>query len=106
MSTEIIILLITNIIAPVLTGIVTWVQTKKKYNAEIDSTVIQNMKTSLEFYFQLSEDQKDRLNELLEANRELRHQVETLQTQVFELGLKIGEYKQYTETRGKKKNGK
>lgn len=92
MGTEIIILLITNVLAPIITGIITWLQTKKKYNAEIDSSVIRDMKESLAFYKQLNDDQTERLEELLEANKDLRHQVETLQDQVLKLALRVNQY--------------
>jgi hypothetical protein len=47
---EITILIITNILAPVITGFASWLMAKKKYNSEVDNTVIGNMKESLEFY--------------------------------------------------------
>jgi len=47
---EITILIITNILAPVITGFASWLMAKKKYNSEVDNTVIENMRNSLEFY--------------------------------------------------------
>ena len=41
---------------------------KKKYYSEVDSTVIDNMKESLDFYKQLSDDNRDRLKEVLNKN--------------------------------------
>ena len=66
MNTEIIVLIISNIVAPIVTGIVTFLQTKKKYYTEVNTTMIDNMKESLEFYKTLSDDNKDRLNEMIE----------------------------------------
>lgn len=89
LSTEIIILLITNIIAPIITGTVTWMQAKKKYNVEVDSNIITNMKESLDFYKQLSDDNKDRLKEVLEKNDYLEKELMELRKQVLELTLHI-----------------
>lgn len=47
---EITVLIITNILAPIITGFASWLMAKKKYYSEVDSTVIANMKESLEFY--------------------------------------------------------
>lgn len=53
---EIVILLITNIFSPIITGVITYKQTKKKYSAEVDSDLIANMKESLSFYQTIVED--------------------------------------------------
>jgi hypothetical protein len=41
---------------------------KRKYNSEVDNNVISNMKASLDFYKQLSDDNKERLSEVLKKN--------------------------------------
>lgn len=86
---EIIILIITNILAPVITGFATWLMAKKKYNSEVDNTVIGNMKESLEFYKQLSDDNKQRLIEILERNDQLEKELSTLRNQVMTLTMNI-----------------
>lgn len=86
---EIIILIITNILAPVITGFATWLMAKKKYNSEVDNTVIGNMKESLEFYKQLSDDNKQRLLEILERNDQLEKELATLRNQVMTLTMNI-----------------
>ena len=65
---EITILIITNILAPVVTGFASWLMAKKKYNSEVDNNVIENMKKSLEFYKQLSDDNRERLSRILDKN--------------------------------------
>jgi hypothetical protein len=65
---EITVLIITNILAPIITGFASWLMAKKKYYSEVDSTVIANMKESLEFYKQLSDDNRERLKEVLDKN--------------------------------------
>lgn len=54
-----------------ISAIVTWLLAKKKYNAEVDNNVIENMKQSLEFYEKLSDDNKNRLMEVLEQNKQV-----------------------------------
>lgn len=86
---EIVILIITNILAPVITGFATWLMAKKKYNSEVDNTIIGNMKESLEFYKQLSDDNKERLSRILEKNEQLEKELSDLRTQVLNLTLNI-----------------
>lgn len=86
---EIIILIITNILAPVITGFATWLMAKKKYNSEVDNTVIGNMKESLEFYKQLSDDNRQRLSEVLKKNEQLEKEISDLRTQLLNLTLNI-----------------
>ena len=86
---EIIILIITNILAPVITGFATWLMAKKKYNSEVDNTVIGNMKESLEFYKQLSDDNRQRLADVLKKNEQLERELSDLRTQVLNLTLNI-----------------
>lgn len=75
------------IITSITSGWVSYIFTRKKYNSEVDENVIHNMKESLEFYKQLSDDNKDRLNELLKRNDELESELKELRKQVSELML-------------------
>ena len=86
---EIIILIITNILAPVITGFATWLMAKRKYNSEVDNTVIENMKNSLEFYKQLSDDNRERLSRVREKNEQLEKEVSDLKSQVLNLAMNI-----------------
>lgn len=86
---EIIILIVTNILAPVITGIITWLLAKKKYNAEVDNTVISNMHQSLEFYKALSDDNRARLEDVQAKNAKLEQEVSELKSKVMELTLSI-----------------
>ena len=89
MNTEIIVLVISNIVAPIVTGIVTFLQTKKKYYTEVNTTMIDNMKESLEFYKTLSDDNKDRLNEMIEKNSYLEKELSELKSQMLTLTMNI-----------------
>lgn len=86
---EISILIITNILAPVITGFASWLMAKKKYNSEVDSTVIANMKESLDFYKKLSDDNRERLSEVLQKNSQLEKEVSELKTQMLKLVTNI-----------------
>lgn len=86
---EITVLIITNILAPIITGFATWLMARKKYNSEVDNTVIGNMKESLEFYKQLSDDNKERLAEVLRKNDQLEKEISDLKNKLLELTLNI-----------------
>ena len=86
---EITVLIITNILAPIITGFASWLMAKKKYYSEVDSTVIANMKESLEFYKQLSDDNRERLKEVLNKNEQLEKEMSELKTQMLNLTLNI-----------------
>ena len=88
MSTEIIIALI-GIFSTVLSSWTTWFFTRKKYNSEVDQNLIQNMKESLDFYKQLSDDNRSRLEEVLKRNDELENDVKNLRNQMFNLMSQI-----------------
>ena len=60
-----------------------WFFTRKKYNSEVDSTLINNMKESLDFYERLSNDNRERLDEVLKRNIELEQEVAELKKQMF-----------------------
>ena len=76
---------IVGLITTITSGFVSWLFAKKKYNAEVDSNVIENMKQSLEFYTKLSDDNKARLEEALKRNENLEREISQLRQQVFDL---------------------
>ena len=76
---------VVGLITTITSGLVSWLFAKKKYNAEVDSNVIENMKQSLEFYTKLSDDNKARLDEALKRNEVLEREISQLRQQVFEL---------------------
>jgi hypothetical protein len=76
---------IVGLITTITSGWVSWLFAKKKYNAEVDSNVIENMKQSLEFYTKLSDDNKARLDEALKRNETLEREISQLRQQMFEL---------------------
>ena len=81
-------ILITALIGIVTTftsGFTAWFFARKKYNSEVDSNLIHNMKESLDFYEKLSSDNRERLEEVLKRNADLEQEVGELRKQLFNL---------------------
>lgn len=80
--------LITSLIGVVTTftsGWTAWFFARKRYNSEVDNNIINNMSLSLEFYKQLSDDNKERLEEALSRSDTLENEVKELRQQVLSL---------------------
>ena len=73
------------IITSVVSSGTAWFFARKKYNSEVDSNLINNMKESLDFYEKLSTDNRERLEEVLKRNAELEQEVGELRKQMFNL---------------------
>lgn len=76
--TEILITGGVGIVSSIVSGWVSWIFARKKYNSEVDGNLIENMQKSLEFYKNLSDDTEQRLDKVLEDNVALRQTVEEL----------------------------
>ena len=88
MNSEILIALI-GVVTTIVGSWTSYFFTRKKYYSEVDSTVIENMKQSLEFYTKLSDDNKARLEEALKRNEQLEGEIRELRKQVNELMMSI-----------------
>ena len=77
------------IITSVVSSGTAWFFARKKYNSEVDSNLINNMKESLDFYEKLSSDNRERLEEVLKRNTKLEKEIGELRKQVFEVMTKI-----------------
>ena len=77
------------LITTIVSGWASWFITRKKYNAEVDQTLVQNMKSSLDFYKQLSDDNRERLQEVLKRNDELEEEIKKLRDQMFSIMSQI-----------------
>lgn len=66
-----------------------WFFARKKYNSEVDSNLIENMENSLEFYRKLSDDNRARLDSMMERNQNLERELQELRKQVLNLTLNI-----------------
>lgn len=73
------------IITTVISGWTSWFFARRKYNSEVDNNLIENMQQSLEFYKKLSDDNKNRLDEVLKRNAELEQEIRDLRKQMFNL---------------------
>ena len=73
----------------VVTAFITWLLAKKKYNAEVDHSVIDNMKEALSFYQAISDDNKRRLDENQKKLDEVQKENFLLREQVNSLNNKI-----------------
>ena len=80
------------LLTTIISGFSGWFFTKKKYNAEVDNNLINNMQESLEFYKSLADDNKQRLDEVLAENADLRKEVTDLREQVSKLTSALAEY--------------
>lgn len=80
------------LLTTIISGFSGWFFTKKKYNAEVDNNLINNMQDSLEFYKALADDNKMRLDEVLSENSDLRQQVADLREQVSKLTSALAQY--------------
>ena len=96
MNIEVIATGVVGLFTTIISGWTSWVFARKKYNSEVDSQVIANMKESLDFYKHLSDDNKERLDqvltqnkEILAQNAELIAQNKLLQAEVEELKAQI-----------------
>ena len=73
--------IIGGIITTIVSSFVSWFFAKRKYNAEVDNNLIANMQESLEFYKSLADDNKVRLDSVLQENAELRKEIHELRTE-------------------------
>ena len=73
------------IITTIISGWTSWFFARRKYNSEVDNNLIENMQQSLEFYKKLSDDNKNRLDEVLKRNAELEQEIRDLRKQMFSL---------------------
>ena len=73
------------IVSSVVSAWTSWFFARKKYNSEVDNNLIENMQKSLNFYKQLSDDNKRRLDDVLNRNENLEKEVKELKKQMFNL---------------------
>lgn len=73
------------LVSTIVSGWTSWFFARKKYDSEVDSNLINNMKESLDFYEKLSTDNRERLEEVLKRNAELKQEVGELRKQMLNL---------------------
>lgn len=77
------------LVTSVVSSWTAWFFARKKYNSEVDLNLVEKMEKSLEFYKNLSDDNRARLEEITERNNELEKEVEELRKQVLNLTMNI-----------------
>lgn len=77
------------LISTIVSGWVSWVFARRKYNSEVDHNLIENMESSLEFYRKLSDDNRARLEEMAKRNKALEIEVQELRKQMLNLAMNI-----------------
>lgn len=73
------------LVSTIVSGWTSWFFARKKYDSEVDSNLINNMRESLDFYEKLSTDNRERLEEVLKRNAELEQEVGELRKHMFNL---------------------
>lgn len=82
---DVIITGVVGVITTIASGFTSWFFARKKYNSEVDNNLIKNMQESLDFYKKLSDDNKERLEEVLKRNDKLEEKNESLEKEINEL---------------------
>ena len=77
------------LLTSIISSWTTWFFARRKYNSEVDLNLVEKMENSLEFYKSLSDDNKNRLEEITERNNELEKEVQELRKQVLNLTMNI-----------------
>lgn len=73
------------LVSSTISAVVSWIMAKKKYDSEVDTTVIENMQKSLDFYKILADDNNERLKDILRRNECLEGEVNELRKQMYEI---------------------
>ena len=73
------------VVSSIISAWTSWFFARKKYNSEVDNNLIENMQNSLNFYKQLSDDNRKRLDDVLKRNEDLEKEVKELKMQMFNL---------------------
>lgn len=77
------------LVTSIISAWTSWFFARKKYNSEVDHNLIENMNDSLEFYKQLSDDNKSRLEESIKRCNMLEEDMVILRKQMLDLTLNI-----------------
>lgn len=73
----------------IISSVVTWLLSRKKYHTEVDHDKIKNMEESLSFYEKLTESSNKTLNTLLEKSEQLANSNINLLIEVQNLRVQV-----------------
>lgn len=79
------------------TGFFTWLFARKKYNAEVNSDVIDNLSKALEFYQKISDDNTERLNKYQVEQQKLGQELDEWRKRCQDLEKEISELRDQQE---------
>lgn len=82
MDLNIIITGIVAIISSIITSIISWFTAKRKYNTEVDSNEIDNLRKSLDMYKSIIDDVKNRLEVYIKINEDNMVEIHRLKSAV------------------------
>lgn len=88
MNSELLIALI-GTITTIISGVTSWFFTRKKYNSEVDNTVINNLKDAVNTYKLICDDNKRTIEEYIKSKDQLEEEIRDLRKQVNELMMSI-----------------
>lgn len=88
MSNELLIGLI-GVVTTFLSGFTSWFFTRKKYNSEVDNTVINNLQDAVNTYKLICDDNKRTIEEYIKGKDQLEEEIKDLRKQVNELMMSI-----------------
>lgn len=88
MSNELLIGLI-GVVSTFISGFTSWFFTRKKYNSEVDNTVINNLKEAVNTYKLICDDNKRTIEEYIKGKDQLEEEIRDLRKQVNELMMSI-----------------
>jgi hypothetical protein len=74
-----------SVLTSTISSVITWVLARRKYNAEVNGTLIKNLEETLDFYKKLSDDNKARLDETIKRSNQLELQVANLKDQLINM---------------------
>lgn len=91
MEDETILTTVVSLVSSCVTGLVTFLFTRKKYNSEVKSNDIQNMQSTLQFYIDIVEDNKKRVDEYQKELESCRKEILELRTENAKLRTQLQE---------------
>lgn len=78
------------VVTTIASSFITWIFSRKKYNAEVNHDEIANMQESLKFYEELSKSNQKTLTDILEKSEELANTNIKLLIEIQNLKTQIG----------------
>lgn len=73
----------------IIASVVSWFLAKKKYAADVDHTVIENLQEALKTYDDIIKHNRNEIEILMKDNEDLREEISDLRKQVLNLTLNI-----------------